>query len=177
MLGMVKDSFAKQYVPQFVYGGIDGIVTTFAVIAGVVGAQLSLTVILILGFANLLADGFSMAVSSYLSNESKSDIDGIDTKNLQSSASKDALATFTAFVLLGLIPLLPFMFAVLYPLAQMTTIILSAVASIVAFGLVGAGKAYVADKSISQAVTETVVIGGAAALIAFTVGYLLRGLS
>lgn len=46
-------------------GGIDGAVTTFAIVAGVVGAELSTTVILVLGLANLLADGFSMAASNY----------------------------------------------------------------------------------------------------------------
>jgi vacuolar iron transporter family protein len=54
------------YLRDVVYGGIDGSVTTFAVVTGVVGAQLSPTIIVILGFANLLADGFSMAASNYL---------------------------------------------------------------------------------------------------------------
>jgi len=53
------------YVRDFVYGGIDGAITTFAIVAGVVGAALSSKVILILGLANLLADGFSMAASNY----------------------------------------------------------------------------------------------------------------
>jgi VIT1/CCC1 family predicted Fe2+/Mn2+ transporter len=51
---------------DFVYGAIDGTVTTFAVVAGVAGAGLSTGVVIILGFANLLADGFSMAVSNFL---------------------------------------------------------------------------------------------------------------
>jgi len=59
------------WLPDFVYGGIDGSVTTFAVVAGVVGAHLSTPVILIMGFANLLADGFSMAVGKYLSDKSE----------------------------------------------------------------------------------------------------------
>ncbi len=54
------------YLRDFVYGAIDGTVTTFAVVAGVVGAGLSSKVIIILGFANLVADGFSMAVSNFL---------------------------------------------------------------------------------------------------------------
>ena len=53
------------YIRDFVYGGIDGAITTFAVVAGVVGAALSSKVILILGLANLVADGFSMAASNY----------------------------------------------------------------------------------------------------------------
>ncbi|MDA0832794.1 MAG: VIT1/CCC1 transporter family protein [Planctomycetota bacterium] len=56
----------RSYLRDFVYGAIDGCVTTFAVVSGVMGAQLSQRVILILGLANLLADGFSMAVGNYL---------------------------------------------------------------------------------------------------------------
>ena len=53
------------------YGATDGAVTTFAVVAGVVGASLSPTIVLILGFANLLADGLSMAVGNYLSAKTR----------------------------------------------------------------------------------------------------------
>jgi VIT1/CCC1 family predicted Fe2+/Mn2+ transporter len=55
----------ESYLRDWVYGGIDGAVTTFAVAAGVAGANLPSKVVLILGFANLLADGFSMAVANY----------------------------------------------------------------------------------------------------------------
>lgn len=54
------------YIRDFVYGAIDGAVTTMAVVSGVAGAGLSSGVIIILGLANILADGFSMAVSNYL---------------------------------------------------------------------------------------------------------------
>lgn len=63
----------EKYLPQFVYGGIDGCVTTFAVVAGSVGAGLDSAVIIILGFANLLADGFAMSVGAYLSSKSEQD--------------------------------------------------------------------------------------------------------
>jgi len=65
--------FAKfqDYLGEFVYGGIDGSVTTFAVVAGSAGAGLDSSIILILGFANLIADGFSMSVGSYLSTKSE----------------------------------------------------------------------------------------------------------
>jgi vacuolar iron transporter family protein len=53
------------YLRDWVYGGIDGTVTTFAIMAGVVGANLSAGVAIILGIANLLADGFSMAAANY----------------------------------------------------------------------------------------------------------------
>lgn len=62
-----------KYLPEFVYGGIDGIVTTFAVVAGATGANLELSVVLILWFANLFADGFSMAVGAYLAEKSEHD--------------------------------------------------------------------------------------------------------
>jgi len=54
------------YLRDLIYGGIDGSVTTFAVVTGVVGAELSPAVILIMGFANLVGDGFSMAASNFL---------------------------------------------------------------------------------------------------------------
>ncbi len=54
------------YLKDFIYGAIDGAVTTFAVVSGVAGAGLSSGIVIILGFANLIADGFSMAVSNYL---------------------------------------------------------------------------------------------------------------
>jgi VIT1/CCC1 family predicted Fe2+/Mn2+ transporter len=61
------------YLPELVYGSIDGIVTTFAVVAGSAGAGLSITVVLILGLANLFADGLSMSIGSYLSKKSEQD--------------------------------------------------------------------------------------------------------
>lgn len=68
----VSRSFEK-YLGEFVYGGIDGCVTTFAVVAGSVGAGLDSSIIIILGFANLLADGFAMSIGAYLSTKSEID--------------------------------------------------------------------------------------------------------
>lgn len=62
-----------KYLSDAVYGALDGMVTTFAIVSGVVGANLDLGIILILGFANLLADGFSMAAGSFLSSKSERD--------------------------------------------------------------------------------------------------------
>ena len=61
------------YIRDWVYGGIDGAITTFAIVAGVVGANLSTRVILILGVANLLADGLSMAASNYTGTKAEKD--------------------------------------------------------------------------------------------------------
>lgn len=61
----------QEYIGEFIYGGIDGSVTTFAVVAGAAGAQLESSIVIILGFANLIADGFAMSVGSYLSTKSE----------------------------------------------------------------------------------------------------------
>ncbi len=62
-----------RYIKSFVYGGLDGIITTFAVVAGVAGASLSPGVVLILGFANLVADGLSMAIGDFLSTKAENE--------------------------------------------------------------------------------------------------------
>ncbi|MCA9062359.1 MAG: VIT1/CCC1 transporter family protein [Planctomycetaceae bacterium] len=66
----IRDRLAEptqhSYLRDFIYGGIDGAVTTFAVVSGVAGAGLSSGVVIILGIANLIGDGFSMAASNYL---------------------------------------------------------------------------------------------------------------
>ncbi|PIR93585.1 hypothetical protein COT97_05865 [Candidatus Falkowbacteria bacterium CG10_big_fil_rev_8_21_14_0_10_39_11] len=62
-----------QYIKSLIYGGLDGIITTFAIVAGVAGASLSFGIVLILGFANLIADGISMAVGDYLSSKAENE--------------------------------------------------------------------------------------------------------
>lgn len=69
----------KSYLKDVIYGAIDGAVTTFAIVAGVVGAELSVKVILALGVANVLADGFSMAAANY--SGTKAELD--DAKRLR----------------------------------------------------------------------------------------------
>lgn len=59
------------YIREIVYGGNDGIVTTFAIVAGTVGADLPHYTVIILGLANLIADGLSMATGAYLSEKSE----------------------------------------------------------------------------------------------------------
>jgi VIT1/CCC1 family predicted Fe2+/Mn2+ transporter len=61
-------------IEDFVYGGTDGVVTTFAIVTGAFGASLPVSVILILGFANLFADGFSMSIGNYLSERTHKEI-------------------------------------------------------------------------------------------------------
>lgn len=77
----ISDTFAE-YFKEVIYGGIDGIVTTFAVVAGFAGAaltsdtatQLSFLVVLLFGLANLFADAASMGLGNFLSVRSEKDL-------------------------------------------------------------------------------------------------------
>jgi VIT1/CCC1 family predicted Fe2+/Mn2+ transporter len=75
------------YTRDWVYGGIDGSVTTFAVVAGVIGAELSSAIILVIGMANILADGFSMAASNFLGtrteHEELSHLEAIEHRHIE----------------------------------------------------------------------------------------------
>jgi len=69
-----------QYLKSIVYGGLDGVITTFAVVAGVAGAALSPVIVLILGFANLVADGISMAIGDFLSSKAEKEYSRAERK-------------------------------------------------------------------------------------------------
>lgn len=80
-MNKLKETFAE-YFKEVIYGGIDGIVTTFAVVAGFAGAalsnetttQLSFLVVLLFGLANLFADAASMGLGNFLSVRSEKDL-------------------------------------------------------------------------------------------------------
>mgnify|MGYP003393852468 CR=1 FL=1 len=171
MLG--KDN---EYLGDFVYGGIDGAITTLAIMAGAIGASLDPIVVIILGFANLAADGFSMGVSNYLSTRSQNDLLAVhnhehpDWKNPTASA----LTTFGAFVVVGFMPLLPFLVAPLFLIVAMHTAIFSCVFGSIAFLTVGAIQGSITEKSKLWTAVRTFLIGGVAATLAFSVGHLLK---
>ena len=75
--GAIRDRLATEprhtYLRDWVYGGIDGAVTTFAIVSGVMGAELPPGIVLVLGVANLVADGFSMAASNYAGTRTERD--------------------------------------------------------------------------------------------------------
>ena len=77
------------YVRDWIYGGIDGTITTFAIVSGVAGAGLAPLIVLILGFANLFADGFSMAASNFLGTRAEQDdykrLEEIERKHIELS--------------------------------------------------------------------------------------------
>jgi len=170
----MKRSLSRKYLPEFVYGGTDGAITTFAIVSGAFGASLSSSVILILGFANLFADGFSMAISNYLSTKSRKELKNKFSKQL--NPKKTALATFISFFLMGLIPLLSFVIALLVPISEQNKFIYSAILTGFAFLFIGGFKGLIVEKPIGKSAIDTLLIGGIAATLAFGVGYLLRGL-
>lgn len=222
------------YVGDFVYGAIDGSVTTFAVVSGVAGAALSSNIVIILGLANLFADGFSMAVSNYLSSKSnkefiqqerkreeweidnypKGEVEeirqiyrrkGFRGKDLEravkvitsnkklwvdtmmadelglmeerASPVKKGTVTFIAFLLIGSIPLIPYFLSYFSETIKESVYPLSIVMTALAFFFVGSAKVFVTKKNWLKSGMETLLVGGLAAVIAYLVGYMLRGLA
>ncbi|MDQ2055977.1 VIT1/CCC1 transporter family protein [Halobellus sp. H-GB7] len=169
-----------QYLAEVIYGANDGIVTTFAVVSGVAGAALNPSIVLILGAANLFADGFSMGMSNYLSRQSELDYqrsvrkDGRDPpEELADGKSpiRTAFVTFLAFVIAGWAPLLP------YILEVRPTFPLSIAFTGFAFFAVGASRSLVTSRRWFVNGAEMFVVGMAAAIVAYTVGNLLGGLA
>ena len=162
-----------KYFPSFVFGSIDGLVTTFAVVSGVIGAALAPKIILILGFANLLADGFSMGVSNYLSSKSES-------AELQEATGrtpwKSGAITFISFVIVGAVPMISFVLAFFSDAVAKKQFLLSMILTGAAFFGVGYLKGIVTEKSRWRSAVETFIIGAVAAVIAYYVGNLLSGL-
>lgn len=158
----------NKFLPDFVYGSIDGIITTFAVVAGVEGGRLSSIVILVLGISSLLADGFSMGVSKYLSDTVES-----SSKLQKLSALKGGVVTFVAFVLLGSIPLLVYILNALFGFFAQT-FFWACIFTTFALMLVGYLKTMFLKEGRLQAIAETLLLGGVAALISYYVGYLMH---
>lgn len=158
------------YIGDLVYGANDGIITTFAVIAGAAGAGFSSSVIIVLGIANLIADGFSMGASKYLSLSSEQSIDKAGTG--ERSAIADGVATFAAFVVAGALPIIPF----LVPQAAHAPFVISATATAITFFLVGAARAFVIPKNPVLAGLEMLIVGGAASMIAYGLGSFVESL-
>jgi len=214
------------FLRDTVFGGIDGTVTTFAIVSGVTGAGMPYGVILILGIANLLADGFSMAVGNYSATKSELEkldyLIGVENEHLERNRAGEveelrqilegygfkgdqldnatntinsspglwvdlmllgeyglssvrphptgaAIATFIAFVVCGSVPLIPFL------LHMENAIIVSSVATVSVFFLVGAGKTLWTRRPWWRSGIETLLTGTSAALIAYLCGYFLSG--
>lgn len=170
LAGRVWLDKVRRYLPELIYGASDGIVTTLAIVAGVVGASLSANVILILGFANLFADGISMGASNVLSERSK-----IESTPTLGEALPKGIATFTGFLLAGLVPLV----AYLVPDPGVDRFVLAVVMAAITLFVVGASRSFVMKRGFLAAGIEMLSIGLAAAAIAYVVGqlgsYLVNG--
>ena len=223
----------SQYLGDLVYGGLDGIITTFAVVSGVAGAELGSGIILILGLANLFADGFSMATGAFLSAKAeseyyakehereawevehfpegeKAELRGIYLEQGYSEAEanqlveiktktrerwveammvdelgmlKDegnplhkALATLLAFVVAGSVPLLVYLLGLLIEIPAGVAFPISLTLSALALFGLGAAKVAVTHQNPWRSGLEMMLTGGLAAVVAYAVGALLKGL-
>ncbi len=179
LLSKIKTHF-EDYLREFVYGGIDGAITTFAVVAGATGADFSTSVVIVLGFANLVADGFSMGVGSYLS--SKSALEVLAKKGKADLAKEEAspyingVSTFAAFLIVGIVPLLSYTLDLILPGEIKHQFVISICLTAAAFVGIGLLKSYVAKTSRSRGILETVILGAIAASVAFGIGSVLERL-
>ncbi len=150
-------------LPEFIYGGMDGIITTVAIISATLGANISNQYALILGSANVLADGFSMGISRY---NSLLDITNSSNSNLsKKSPLYSGIATFVFFVIMGFIPLIPFFFHFSNPYFFKLTLL---GLSISAFAIIGIIKG-IHNNTILKSLFQTLLIGMTGAFISFKV--------
>lgn len=177
MRNKIKQHF-EDYLSEFVYGGIDGAVTTFAVVAGATGARFDLKIILVLGFANLIADGFSMGVGSYLSKKSELELMQKRGESIKDESSPviNGLMTYASFILVGLVPLLAYTVDYIFGLDSGNVFMASIISTAIAFILIGVLKSRVAHSKLPRAIAETVVLGLIAASLAYILGDVLERL-
>ncbi|MBI4410363.1 MAG: VIT1/CCC1 transporter family protein [Gemmatimonadetes bacterium] len=164
----------RHYLRDLIYGANDGLVTTFAVVAGVTGGDLSARVVLILGLSNLLADGFSMGASNYLSirsHEAAREAEGLDIE--ETHAIRHGAATFGAFILAGAVPLL----AYLLPAGIADRFASATVFTLATMFGVGATRALVTERRWWTSGCEMLAVGAAAAAVAYGVGAAAAALS
>jgi VIT1/CCC1 family predicted Fe2+/Mn2+ transporter len=162
---------AQHYLKDLVYGANDGIITTFAVVAGVAGAQLEARIVLILGFANLLADGFSMGASNFLSIRSDEAV-RVSSGHavLEPFPARHSLATFAAFIVAGVVPLLSYVMALGdYSFAVAVGMTLATLF------IVGAARSFVTDVRWWRGGLEMLTVGSIAAAVAYGVGAFVDG--
>ena len=158
------------YIRDIVLSANDGIVTTFAVVAGSLGASLPPSIVIILGLANLFADGLSMSTGAYLGIKSEIEFE-------QSSGQKvkvgnrpllNGLVSFLSFGIAGFIPLISYVFKF------NNSFVISVVLVVISLVIVGIFRGIVSNKNITKTAFENLLIGGASAAVAFYVGELAK---
>lgn len=217
---------SRSYLKDAIYGAVDGAVTTFAVAAGAWGANLSPSVVIILGIANLVGDGFSMAAGNFLgtraANQELEKLRAVERKHIEQcpegereeirqilygqgfreellegavqqitsneetwvntmlqheyglsterpGAFPAAMVTFCSFLVIGVIPLVPFVVAYLLG-RDVDPFYVSTALTALAFFIVGAIKSRFVEQSWWGAGLETLAVGAVAASLAFLCG-------
>ena len=164
---------ARHYIRDLVYGANDGIITTFAIVAGVAGGSLSTAAVLVVGAANLAADGVAMGVGNLLAiraHESALAVDGRPEE--ETYPWKHGMATLIAFVGAGVVPLLPYMM----PAAAGGRLLWSSVFTMTALFGVGVARAAVTQDRWWRTGLEMLMLGGVVAAAAYGAGALVAAL-
>ena len=158
---------ARHYIRDLVYGANDGIITTFAVVGGVTGGALSHTTVLVIGAANLAADGVSMGVGNLLAIRAHERARAAqELPEEEAYPWKHGLATLLAFVVAGAIPLVPF----LLPITAGSGPAWSAALTFAAMFLLGAARAAITAERWWRTGLETLLLGALVALAAYGAG-------
>jgi VIT1/CCC1 family predicted Fe2+/Mn2+ transporter len=164
------EAVARHYIRDLVYGANDGIITTFAVVAGVAGGSLSQVAVLVVGAANLAADGVAMGVGNLLAiraHESALAAEGLPEQ--EAFPWKHGLATLLAFVGAGTLPLIPYML----PLGPGTLLWWSATLTMASLFSVGVARAAITRDYWLKTGLEMLALGGLVALAAYGAGALV----
>lgn len=160
-----------------VLGANDGIITTFAVVAGVVGAGLPIQTIIILGVANMLADGISMALGDYLGEQSVSQLQKKKHAPLSEFFATTSGVTFIAFVIAGSLPLAPyFLHFINIDIAMNMRFPLSILSTASALFLIGSARTIITKHGWLRSGLEMLGVGALAATLAYFVGAFIERL-
>jgi VIT1/CCC1 family predicted Fe2+/Mn2+ transporter len=163
----------QHYIRDLVYGANDGIITTFAVVAGVTGGALSNKAVLVVGVANLVADGLSMGVGNYLgirSDESARRARALP--EAEAEPVRHGVATFAAFVVAGAVPLLSY----IVPEPGMDRFALACVLTLAALFGVGAARSAATEDGWLASGLEMLGLGVVVAAAAYGCGALIGAL-
>ena len=160
---------ARHYIRDLVYGANDGLITTFAVVSGVAGGALTTLAVLVIGAANLAADGVSMGVGNLLAiraDERAREADGLP--ELESYPWKHGFATLLAFVVAGTVPLMPYVVSLEAP----NRLIWSSGLTFVALFVLGSLRGVITRDRWWRTGLETLLLGAVVALAAYGAGLL-----
>ena len=164
---------AQHYIRDLVYGANDGVITTFAVVAGVTGGTLQPIAVLVLGVANLLADGLSMGVGNYLGIRSDERVrEAQQLPELEASPIRHGIATFMAFVAAGTVPLVPYVI----PGNATNRFASSAILSLAVLFAVGAAQSRIGSGRWWRNGLEMLGLGAIVGAAAYGAGALVAGL-